>query len=98
MQCDAIVSRVSDNNNRFLLASLKLIPSRYGQWRESKSNELLRMGMPANTSKSVAQILDTYGLSWKRTTRGGERGYVVNSDSWDKMKGYAERRYKKALV
>lgn len=97
-QCDAIVSRVSDNNNRFLLASLKLIPSRYGQWRESKSGELLRMGMPANTSKSVAQILDKYGLSWKRTTRGGERGYVVNSDSWDKMKGYAERRYKKALV
>jgi hypothetical protein len=35
-QCDAIVSRVSDNNNRFLLASLKLIPSRYGQWRVSK--------------------------------------------------------------
>ena len=66
-QCDAIVSRVSDNNNRFLLASLKLIPSRYGQWRESKSGELLRMGMPANTSKSVAQILDKYGLSWKRT-------------------------------
>ena len=97
-QCDAIVSRVSDNNNRFLLASLKLIPSRYGQWRESKSGELLRMGMPANTSKSVAQILDKYGLSWKRTTRGGERGYVVNSDSWEKMKGYAERRYKKALV
>ena len=94
-QCDAIVSRVSDNNNRFLLASLKLIPSRYGQWRESKSGELLRMGMPANTSKSVAQILDKYGLSWKRTTRNGERGYIVNPDSWGKMQAYAERRYKK---
>jgi len=42
--------------------------------------------------------LDKYGLSWKRTTRGGERGYVVNSDSWEKMRSYAERRYKKALV
>ena len=39
-QCDAIISRVTDNNNRFLLASLKLIPSRYGQWRESKSGVL----------------------------------------------------------
>lgn len=97
-QCDAIISRVTDNNNRFLLASLKLIPSRYGQWRESKSGELLRMGMPANTSKSVAQILEKYGLSWKRTAKDGERGYKVNRDSWDKMKAYADRRYKKAPI
>lgn len=96
-ECDAIVSRVSDNRNRFLLSSLKLIPSRYGQWREAKNGDLLNMGMPSNTSKSVAQILDKYGLSWKRANKGGERGYRVNMDSWNKMKAYAERRYKKAL-
>lgn len=95
-ECDAIINRVSDNRNRFLLSSLKLIPSRYGQWREAKNGDLLNMGMPSNTSKSVAQILDKYGLSWKRATKGGERGYRVNMDSWNKMKAYAERRYKKS--
>ena len=61
-----------------------------------KNGDLLNMGMPSNTSKSVAQILDKYGLSWKRATKGGERGYRVNMDSWNKMKAYAERRYKKS--
>lgn len=96
-ECDAIVKRVSDNNNRFLLSSLKLIPSRYGQWREAKNGDLLHMPIPANTSKSVAQILDKYGLSWKRAMRDGERGYRVNPDSWHKMKAYADQRYKKTL-
>ena len=95
-ECDALIARVSDNKNRFLLSSLKLIPSRYGQWREAKNGDLLKMGVPTNTSKSVAQILDKYGLSWKRATKGGERGYRVNMDSWNKMKAYAERRYKKS--
>lgn len=95
-ECDAIISRVSDNSNRFLLSSLKLIPSRYGQWRENKTGDLMQIGMPTNSSKSVAQILDKYGLSWKRAMNGGERGYRVNPDSWDKMKAYADRRYKKA--
>ena len=95
-ECDALIARVSDNKNRFLLSSLKLIPSRYGQWREAKNGDLLKMGVPTNTSKSVAQILDKYGLSWKRATKDGERGYRVNVDSWNKMKAYAERRYRKS--
>ena len=61
-----------------------------------KNGDLLNMGNASNTSKSVAQILDKYGLSWKRATKGGERGYRVNMDSWNKMQAYAERRYKKA--
>lgn len=95
-ECDALIARVSDNKNRFLLSSLKLIPSRYGQWREAKNGDLLKIGVPTNTSKSVAQILDKYGLSWKRATKDGERGYRVNMDSWNKMKAYAERRYRKS--
>lgn len=97
-ECDALIARVSDNKNRFLLSSLKLIPSRYGQWREAKNGDLLKMSVPTNTSKSVAQILDKYGLSWKRATKDGERGYRVNVDSWNKMKAYAERRYRKGAT
>lgn len=94
--CNDLVNRISQNNNRFLLSSLKLIPSRYGQWRESKKGDLLEYKNPANNSKSVAQILDKFGLKWERSMSNGVRGHRVSRDSWNKMKYYADSRYKKA--
>lgn len=94
--CDAILEHVIKNDNRFMLSSLKLIPSRYGQWKESKSGDLLNYNRPLNSTRSVGQILEKFGLSWKRTQKSrGEFGYVVNQDRFNLMKEYAERRYSK---
>lgn len=94
--CDEIMRRVASNNNRFLLSSLKMIPSKYGQWKESKRGELLEMKLPENNSKAVAQILDKFGLSWRRTQRGHANNcYKVTDDSFNLMKEYALRRYQK---
>ena len=78
-----------------MLSSLKLIPSKYGQWRESKKGDLLPMNTPENKSRSVAQILEKFGLSWRRTTKGkGEHCYKITDESISTMKEYAERRYR----
>ena len=93
--CDEIMRRVTHNENRFMLSSLKLIPSKYGQWRESKSGELLPMNTPENKSRAVAQILEKFGLSWRRTTVGkGEHCYKITAESISTMTQYAERRYR----
>lgn len=91
--CDDLIKRVSHNDNRFMLSALKLIPSKYGQWKESKAGKLLPLPIPERSGKSVAQILDKYGLSWSRTMQGKNSGYIVKKDSLEKMKFYAERRY-----
>ena len=93
--CDEIMQRVTNNENRFLLSSLKLIPSKYGAWRESKRGDLLPMNLPENKSRAVAQILEKFGLSWRRTSnkRGGENVYKITDESISKMTEYATRRY-----
>lgn len=96
--CDEIIKRVSDNSNRFMLSALKLIPSRYGQWRESKSGKLLDFKLPERSGKAVAQILEKFGLSWRRTStkQNGKNinGYMINNEKYQIMKFYAESRYK----
>lgn len=96
--CDKIIQKASSNDYRFMLSALKLIPSKYGQWRESKSGKLLELPMPGRTGKPAAQILEKFGLGWKRTTQscGGvpKSGYMVKADDYKTMKFYAERRYK----
>ena len=92
--CDEIMRRVTDNDNRFMLSSLKLIPSKYGAWRESKKGELLQMNLPENKTRAVAQILEKFGLSLRRTSKtGGENVYKITDDSISLMTEYATRRY-----
>ena len=93
--CDEIMQRVTNNENRFLLSSLKLIPSKYGAWRESKRGDLLPMHLPENKSRAVSQILEKFGLSWRRTRTkmGGENVYKITDESISKMTEYATRRY-----
>lgn len=94
--CQDIISRVCSNDNRFLLSSLKLVPSKYGQWKESKSGELLDIKTPSQCGKATAQILEKFGLHWRRTSaERGHRGYRVTEESFNKMQTYAERRYAK---
>ena len=73
-------------------------------WRRKEAARIKKFGdknppiLPSNEVVRKAKeqrLLDKYGLSWKRATKGGERGYRVNMDSWNKMKAYAERRYRK---
>ncbi|MEG2271498.1 MAG: plasmid replication protein, CyRepA1 family [Acinetobacter sp.] len=92
--CDEIMRRVTDNSNRFMLSSLKLIPSKYGAWRESKKGELLQMNLPENKTRAVGQILEKFGLSLRRTSKtGGENVYKITDDSLSLMTEYATRRY-----
>lgn len=92
--CDEIMRRVTDNSNRFMLSSLKLIPSKYGAWRESKKGELLPMHLPENKTRAVAQILEKFGLSLRRTSKtGGENIYRITDESISLMTEYATRRY-----
>lgn len=92
--CDEIMRRVTDNDNRFMLSSLKLIPSKYGAWRESKKGELLQMNLPENKTRAVAQILEKFGLNLRRTSKtGGENIYRITDESISLMTEYATRRY-----
>lgn len=100
--CDSIIKTASSNENRFMMSALRLIPSKYGQWKENKRGELLELKMPERSGKSVAQILEKFGLGWKRTTQSVNgvpiSGYVVKEDDYLKMKFYAERRYKGLVI
>lgn len=91
--CDLIVSRVATNDKRFLYSALKLIPSMYGKWQEDNKGNLKQYPVPSITTKSVAAILDKFGLGWSR--RNGTEGnfYAVKEDDYVVMKRYAEMRY-----
>jgi len=91
--CDLIVNRVATNDKRFLYSALKLIPSMYGKWQEDNKGNLKQYPVPSITTKSVAAILDKFGLGWSR--RNGTEGnfYAVKEDDYMVMKRYAEMRY-----
>jgi len=91
--CDLIVNRVATNDKRFLYSALKLIPSMYGKWQEDNKGNLKQYPVPSITTKSVAAILDKFGLGWSR--RNGTEGnfYAVKEDDYVVMKRYAEMRY-----
>lgn len=92
--CSEIMKRVTSNESRFMLSSLKLIPSKYGQWRESKKGELLPMNLPENNTKAVGQILEKFGLAWRRTSISRtEKCYKITEESINTMMEYARRRY-----
>lgn len=97
--CDRMIKRVSANENRFLLASLKLVPSAYGQWLEDKKGKLKGYPIPSKTAKPVAAILEKFGLSWSRSSQRVDgkvvNCYKVNQDKMDLVKYYAEQRFKK---
>ena len=53
------------------------------------------MNTPENKSRAVAQILEKFGLSWRRTSTGkGEHCYKITAESISTMTQYAERRYR----
>lgn len=91
--CDEMIKRVALNKNRFLLSSLKLVPSCYGEWKEDKSGKLKDYSIPSRTGKSVASILDKFGLSWSRANGRDGNYYKVNQEKYNSMKKYAEMRY-----
>ena len=97
--CDRIINTVAQNQNRFLLSALKLVPAAYGQWKEDKTGKLKEYPVPDKTSKSVSVILEKFGLSWSRSSirvNGKiENCYKVSKDDYDKMFFYANQRYKK---
>lgn len=92
--CDLMIKRVADNNKRFLYSALKLVPSIYGKWNEDKAGNLKDYPIPKLTTKSVAAILDKFGLSWARKNGGnGGRYYAVKDEQYQVIKKYAEMRY-----
>lgn len=97
--CDKMIKIVASNQNRFLLSAIKLVPSAYGQWKEDKTGKLKEYPIPSKTSKSVAAILDKFGLGWSRSSSrvNGkvENHYKVNAADLEKMEFYASSRYRK---
>lgn len=91
--CDLIVSRIATNDKRFLYSSLRLIPSMYGKWAEDKLGNLKQYPIPKTTTKSVAALLDRFGLSWSRRFGTETPFYAVNEEQYAVMKHYAESRY-----
>lgn len=98
--CEIIFDRISSNDTRFLYSTLKLIPSAYGKWQEDKSGNLKPYPVPKVKTKPVAAVLEKFGLSWRRSGSGaaGEKYYKVNEPDLERMKFYAESRYKKAPI
>lgn len=97
--CDKMIERVSATENRFLLASLKLVPSAYGQWLEDKKGQLKTYPIPSKTAKPVSAILEKFGLSWSRSSQRVDgkvvNCYKVNTDTMALVSFYAEQRFKK---
>lgn len=93
IDCDKIINRVADNNKRFLYSALRLVPAMYGKWNEDKQGNLKPYTMPKVTTKSVASILDKFGLSWSRRNGSNGNFYSVKQDDYEVMKRYAEMRY-----
>lgn len=91
--CNEIISRVATNDKRFLYSALRLVPSIYGRWNEDKSGKLKDYPIPKTTTKSVASILDKFGLSWSRRHGTDCNFYSVNDEQYNNMKFYAEQRY-----
>lgn len=95
--CKEIITRVSSNDNRFLLTALKMIPSSYAKdTTTTKSNLMKELRVPDNCSKGMGAILEKFGLKWKRSGKVNS-GYKVTDESYELMKEYAERRIKKLI-
>ncbi len=94
-KCSEIVERISMDENRFYLASLGLIPKRYGQWIEAKG-KVKPFNKPKDSVKAVGEILTKFGLDKKRTQKGSreerESGYVITTESYSRMMMYSDRR------
>lgn len=94
-KCAEIVDRISMDENRFYLASLGLIPKRYGQWIEAKG-KVKPFNKPKDNVKAVGEILTKFGLNKKRQQSGSRddrsSGYVVTSESFTRMIEYSDRR------
>ena len=94
--CKPILERVIDN--RFLLASLGLIPRKYAKWDENQRTGILKpYAMPAEPVKAVNQIIQYMGIALKSKKRGTGadqvRVYSVDSIEWDVISEYSERRF-----
>ena len=92
--CDDFIKKASSNKNRFLLSSLKLIPIQYGEWKEDKSGRLKDYPIPSKTGKSVAVILERFGMPWVRSnSRSHGNFYKIDRSKFDLFRSYAEKRY-----
>ena len=94
--CKPILERVIEN--RFLLASLGLIPRKYAKWDENQRTGILKpYAMPAEPVKAVNQIIQYMGVTLRSKKRGTGadqvRVYSVNPSEWEVISNYADRRF-----
>lgn len=88
--CDRVVTFASKNENRFILSSLGLVPKAYGQWCEDKSGKLKDYQLPKIKTKSMAAILEKFGMKWKRSnSRSHGNIYRVDSEQINLLKKYS---------
>ncbi len=94
--CKPILQRVVDN--RFLLASLGLIPRKYAKWDENQRTGILKpYAMPSDAVKAINQIIQYMGVTLRSKKKGtGKdlvRVYGVDSTEWGVISVYADRRF-----
>lgn len=91
-----ILDRVIEN--RFLLASLGLIPRKYAKWDENQRTGILKPYIaPSDAVKAINQVIQYMGVTLhsKKKGTGKEltRVYCIESAEWDVISSYADRRF-----
>lgn len=91
-----IMERVIEN--RFLLASLGLIPRKYAKWDENQRSGVLKpYPMPSDAVKAINQVIQYMGVTLRSKKKGTgkelTRIYAVDRTEWDVISNYADRRF-----
>lgn len=91
-----ILERVIEN--RFLLASLGLIPRKYAKWDENQRTGILKpYPMPSDAVKAINQVIQYMGVTLRSKKKGTgkelTRIYAIDPVEWDLISGYADRRF-----
>lgn len=93
---EPIIKRVIEN--RFLLASLGLIPRKYAKWDENQRTGILKpYPVPTDKVKAINQIIQYMGVTLRSIKKGSGantvRVYAVKPVEWDLISEYADRRH-----
>ena len=91
-----ILDRVIEN--RFLLASLGLIPRKYAKWDENQRTGILKpYNAPTDAVKAINQVIQYMGVALKSKKKGTgkelTRVYCIDSTEWDVISEYSDRRF-----
>ena len=91
-----ILDRVIEN--RFLLASLGLIPRKYAKWDENQRTGILKpYNAPTDAVKAINQVIQYMGVALKSKKKGTgkelTRVYCIDSTEWDVISQYSDRRF-----